>query len=83
MRILTISLFLLLSSSLQSETSKIDPSAEEQQLREIHFQCSRSQKSSANCHEDMMKACDLKESECLQLMEDVQLPEKKQNEHAQ
>lgn len=41
---------------------------EMQEMKRIHLRCMNSHKSSANCHQDMMKACDLSREECLKMM---------------
>jgi hypothetical protein len=67
MRISNLLFILIVSSPIMAQT-QINYKQEMKKMKRIHAQCMSSQKSSSNCHQDMMKACDASRDECLKMM---------------
>lgn len=74
MRIFT--LFFIITISSQSQASANQTNKQEmKEMKRIHSQCMNSHKSPANCHKDIMKACDASQDDCLRMLERMNMKE--------
>lgn len=74
MRLITFIFIIVLSTGVHAE-EKQSNKQEMQEMKRLHSQCINSHKSSANCHNDVIKACDAPKEECLKMLERMDMEE--------